>query len=376
MKGECSAQQSLFPLEVRPTTRTIANAVREGGAGALPSAERRADDARYQEVQCRSALNRVVGMPFEWTLNPYRGCTHGCHYCFARRYHSQFELGAGDEFASVILVKANFPEVLARELARPKWARDLVALGTATDPYQPIEGHYRLSRQSLVELAAARTPVGIVTKGPMIVRDIDVLQAVSAVARCTVYVSVPSVDEDAWRRMEPGTAHPYQRLKAVRALTRAGIRAGVLMAPLVPGITTARRGLDATLAAIAAHEAAFVGANVLHLEGGTRDHFLAFLAREYPRLVGGYARLYANGAKRAPHAYTRAVQDAVADARAAVGLSSREDADTRRVAPPPSEESRRGALRAPGHAWHESESEQTETLPEARDGSLWEIGLM
>jgi DNA repair photolyase len=365
MKGESTRQQSLFPLLVRPTTRAIANAVRDGGADALPSAQRRADDARYQEVRCVSALNRVKGMPFEWTLNPYRGCTHGCHYCFARRYHKQFELGSGDEFASVILVKTNFVEVLARELSRPKWARDLVALGTATDPYQPIEGHYRLSRQSLVELAAGRTPVGIVTKGPMIVRDIDVLQEVSAVARCTVYVSVPSVDEDAWQRMEPGTAHPRQRLKAVRALTRAGIRAGVLMAPLVPGITTSRSGLDATLAAIAAHGAAFVGANVLHLEGGTRDHFLAFLAREYPHLVDGYARLYANGAKRVPHAYTRAVQDAVAEARDAVGLSSREDADTRR-----------GALGAAGHAANEADDKDTETLPEARDAALWEVGLM
>ena len=138
-------QPSLFPLTVRPTTRAIADAVRGTGACALPSAERKADDARYQEVRCRSALNHVKGMPFEWTLNPYRGCTHGCHYCFARRYHTQFELDADDEFASVILVKTNFVEVLAKELARPTWTRELVAIGTATDPYQPIEGQYRLT---------------------------------------------------------------------------------------------------------------------------------------------------------------------------------------------------------------------------------------
>src|SRR6188474_1488134 len=177
-------QPSLFPLAVRPTTRAIADAVRGTGASALPSAERKADDARYQEVRCRSALNHVNGMPFEWTLNPYRGCTHACHYCFARRYHKQFELDADDEFATIILVKTNFVEVLGKELARPRWSRALVAMGTATDPYQPIEGQYKLSRRSLVELAAARTPVSVVTKGPMIVRDIDVLKDVAAASRC------------------------------------------------------------------------------------------------------------------------------------------------------------------------------------------------
>jgi DNA repair photolyase len=133
----------LFPTDrTNPTTRDVARQVKEGGgADALTEAQRRADEARYQEVRCRSALNRVEGMPFRWTLNPYRGCTHGCHYCFARRYHEQFELGAGDDFASLILVKTNLADVLARELDRPAWTREVVALGTATDPYQPIEGH-------------------------------------------------------------------------------------------------------------------------------------------------------------------------------------------------------------------------------------------
>jgi DNA repair photolyase len=346
-------QQSLFAMTIRPTTRGVADAVRGIGAAALPSAERRAGDARYQEVQCRSALNHVKGMPFEWTLNPYRGCTHGCHYCFARRYHTQFELDSDDEFASVILVKTNLVDVLARELARSKWQRDLVAVGTATDPYQPIEGHYRLTRQSLTEFAASRTPVSIVTKGPMVVRDIDVLKEVAAAAKCTVCMSVPSVDEDAWRKMEPGTAHPLQRLKAVRALTKAGIRAGVLMAPLVPGITTSRQRIDATLAAVADHGASFVGANVLHLEGGTRDHFFRFLERTYPQLVDGYQRLYANGAKRAPKAYSQAVQDTVADARERINLSGRGKADG-------------------GRELTEDEDEDEELRPEVRDALLWE----
>src|SRR5215471_6919382 len=162
-----------FPLflelaESGTTTRDIADAVKRGGTAALTAAEHRADDARYQEVTSRSALNPVRGMPFKWTLNPYRGCTHGCHYCFARRYHAQFEMNPDDEFASVILVKRNVADVLRREVDRPAWTRELVALGTATDPYQPIEGGYKLTRRCLEVLAAGRTPVGIVTKGPMI----------------------------------------------------------------------------------------------------------------------------------------------------------------------------------------------------------------
>ena len=318
-------QGTLFPLSIRPTMRDVALAIREGGEEGLPGGVRRADEATYQEVKCRSALNHVDGMPFAWTLNPYRGCTHGCHYCFARRYHRQFELNAGDQFASVILVKTNFVEVLGRELSRPAWARELVAVGTATDPYQPIEGHYKLTRGAIVELAASKTPVSIVTKGPMVVRDADVLLEASKAARCTVCISVPSVDEDAWRRLEPGTAHPLQRLRAVRTLTQAGVRAGVLMAPVVPGITTSKRVLESTISAIAAHGAAFVGANVLHLEGGTRDHFFEFLGREYPHLVDGYQRLYANGAKRAPRAYAKAVSAKVAELREAIGLTERRE---------------------------------------------------
>src|SRR5687767_2419981 len=282
----------LFHLgEPKPTTREIAELVKKGGTAALTEAERRADEARYQEVTCRSALNRVHGMPFNWTLNPYRGCTHGCHYCFARRYHVQFEMDSDDEFASVILVKRNFVEVLKRELDRPSWTREQVALGTATDPYQPIEGHYKLTRRSLEALAAARTPVGIVTKGPMIVRDSDLLQELTRVAACTVYLSVPTVDEDAWRALEPGTAHPLQRLRAVRTLRDAGVNAGVLMAPVVPGFTTQPARLEATIKACADHGAAFMGANVLYLKGGTKDHFMGFLRHAFPEMVDGYTRL-------------------------------------------------------------------------------------
>jgi len=302
---------SLFDLDHRPTTRTIALQVRERGLdAALDQAQLRADAARYQEVACRSALNAVKGMPFKWTLNPYRGCTHACHYCFARRYHTQFELGSDDEFSSVIFVKTNFADVLRRELDRPSWARELVALGTATDPYQPIEGHYKLTRRSIEALAAVHNPLGIVTKGPMIVRDADVIVDLSRAADCTVCISVPTVDEDAWRALEPGTAHPLQRLRAVRRLREAGIHAGVLMAPVVPGFTTRKSQLEATIKAAADHDAAFVGANVMYLKGGTRDHFMRFLRDEFPDMVEGYNRLYA-GAYAAP-AYVHAVKGMIA----------------------------------------------------------------
>jgi len=320
-----SAQPTLFPLALHPTTRQVADRVRSGGVAALTEAERRADEARYQEVTCRSALNRVEGMPFRWTLNPYRGCTHGCHYCFARRYHTQFELGAGDEFASVILVKTNLVAVLRRELDRASWQRELVALGTATDPYQPIEGHYRLTRGALAALADARTPTGLVTKGPMVVRDVDILQELSRRAAVSVYVSVPSVDEDAWRRLEPGTAHPLQRLRAVRTLVDAGIRAGVLMAPIVPGITSGRDQLAATVKAVADHGARFVGANLLYLKGGTRTHFLDFLAREYPELSETYEEWFAGGAAYLPDGLRNQVRATVRDLRERAGLTARDE---------------------------------------------------
>ena len=318
-----------------PTTRSIALTVERGGSAALDQAQRRADNARYQEVTCRSALNAVKGMPFQWTLNPYRGCTHACHYCFARRYQTQFALGPDDEFSSIIFVKHNFAEVLRRELARPSWKRELVALGTATDPYQPIEGHYKLTRRSLEALLAARTPVGVVTKGPMVVRDADLLAELGRHVRCSVCISVPTVDEDAWAALEPGTAHPLQRLRAVRALRKAGVNAGVLMAPIVPGFTTERRRLEATIRAVAEHDAAFMGASVLYLKDGTKDHFMGFLREEFPHLVEGYERLYPGAYASAE--YVQTVTGLVDDLRRrhAVGTRASRMEDDRETEPAP-----------------------------------------
>jgi DNA repair photolyase len=317
----------LFDLEpLRPTTRDVALRVKERGAmDGLPDAAHRADGARYQEVTCRSALNPCKGMPFNWTLNPYRGCTHGCHYCFARRYHAQFELDSSDQFSSVILIKKNLVDVLEHELDRPCWRREYVAVGTATDVYQPIEGHYKITRGALQALAKSRTPAGIITKGPMIVRDTDVLLDLAARAGCTVYMSVPTVDEEAWRTLEPGTAHPLQRLRAVRELNDAGIRAGVLMNPIVPGLTSQPAKLERTIKAIADHGAAFMGTNLLYLKDGTRTHFMNFLEQHLPDLAGKYRRLY-RGAY-APESYAKEVRGIVKMLQTRYAVSRRDERD-------------------------------------------------
>ena len=300
----------LFDLgKPKPTTRQLADLIKIGGAEALTDAIRRADAARYQEVSCRSALNRVKGMPLEWTLNPYRGCTHGCHYCYARRYQTQFELGSDDEFASIIFVKTNVVDVLRRELDRPSWTRPHVVVGTATDCYQPIEGHYKLTRGALIALHDARNPAGLITKGPMVVRDRDVLLDMTRGAGVSVCISVPTIDDRAWQQLEPGTAPPLKRLRAVRELVDAGINAGVLMNPIVPGISSKPALLEDTMKAIADHGARFVSCNVMFLEGGTRDHFMRWLEQEYPQLVDGYRQLYVK--KYAPDSYRKDVKTVI-----------------------------------------------------------------
>jgi DNA repair photolyase len=309
-------QLSLFP---QTTLRDLADAIREAGPAALAEAERRANDARYVEVDVRSALTESRGMPFRWALNPYRGCTHACEYCYARKYQRHLEMGTGDDFSSVILIKRNLPAVLRKELGRPSWAPEWVAIGTATDPYQPVEGEVRLTRQAIEVLLEAKTPFSITTKGPMVVRDADLLARAAAGAGTKVFMSVPSVDETAWRHLEPGTAPPLQRLRAARVLRDRGIDARILMMPLVPGITTPRRIVERTLAAIAAAGLPLAGAGVTHLEAGVREHFFMFLAREYPDLVERYRRLYVGF--YAPAGYAAQVSEMVRTLAAKVGLA-------------------------------------------------------
>lgn len=308
-----SAQQPLFPGASGPSLRDVADAIRLAGIDGLTEARRRSDQATYQEVHVKAALNRAQGMPFKWALNPYRGCTHACEYCYARKYQKHLELGAGDQFSTIIFVKTNLPQALAREVRKPSWARGTVAIGTATDPYQPIEGHYKLTRQAIQILTSTRTPISIVTKGPMVVRDADVLAAARDAAGCAVHMSVPCVDEAMWEKLEPGTASPRQRLRAVRELVDAGIDATVLMMPLVPGLTTSKAKIDETLKAIRDSGARTVGANVARLDPGVREHFFEFLAKEFPDLLPGYERLYVKTS--APRSYLDAVKAVVNESR-------------------------------------------------------------
>jgi DNA repair photolyase len=311
----------LFDDGGAPGLRDVAAIVRDLGIDGLTEAARRADQARYQEIEVRAALATVRGMPFRWALNPYRGCTHACAYCYARKYQRHLELGAGDDFSSLILVKVNLPRVLAREVGRPSWTRETVAIGTATDPYQPIEGQYALSRHAATILAGARTPFSVVTKGPMVIRDTDVFQDAMKSAGCEIFMSVPTVDERAWPRLEPGTAPPAQRLRAIAHLTRAGIDTGVLMMPLVAGITTSRSAIERTLQAIRDSGARFVGANVARFDPGVREYFFGFLGREYPHLLPGYERLYARTSARPD--YERRVKAVVKDAAERAGVITR-----------------------------------------------------
>jgi DNA repair photolyase len=202
-----------------------------------------------------------------------------------------------------------------------------VAFGTATDPYQPIEGHYRLTRRAIESLTAGRTPIGLVTKGPMVVRDRDVLSDLSRAAGCTVYMSVPTVDEDAWRILEPGTAHPLQRLRAVRELADVGINAGVLMAPIVPGFSSSRSKLERTIKAIADHGARFVGCNIMYLQDGTRTHFMKFVERDFPAMLPRFEKLYVR--KYPPESYRKEVKAMVQVLQQRYGIRKREEADGR-----------------------------------------------
>jgi len=231
-------------------------------------------------------------MMFDWSLNPYMGCVHRCTFCYVRAFELRAGRPSDDRYGTSIRVKVNVAEVLRRELARPSWARECVAIGAATDPYQPAEGHYRLTRACIEALAEARNPFSIITRGPMIVRDVDVLVEAARRASVSVTFSIPTLDEDVWRRTEPSTAHPRQRLRAVARLVEAGIKTGVGMAPVLPGISDRPEQLREVVQAAREAGAAGVWTNLLFLRPGTREHFLEHLAEDWPELVPRYRELY------------------------------------------------------------------------------------
>jgi DNA repair photolyase len=250
----------------------------------------------YREEPCRNALNRVRGMPFAWSLNPYMGCAHRCTFCYVRAFEARADRPWDERYGSSIRVKTNVAEVLRRELARPSWSYEAVAVGAATDPYQPAEGRYRLARACLEVFAAAANPFALITRGPLIVRDVDVLAEAARRARVSVTFSIPTLDPDIWRRTEPGTAPPRQRLRALSALVEAGIQAGVGMAPILPGLSDRPELLADVVREARAAGATGIWANLLYLRPGTREHFLAALERDWPELLPEYERLYRRGA--------------------------------------------------------------------------------
>jgi DNA repair photolyase len=249
-------------------------------------------DVEYLEQPCKSALNRVKGMPFNWSLNPYMGCEHRCAFCYVRAFELRADRPSDDRYGRSVRVKTNVAEVLRRELSRASWKRESVAVGAATDPYQPAEGRYRLTRACLGAFADHATPVGLITRGPMIVRDVDVLAQLARSADLTVNFSIPTLDEDIWRRTEPGTAHPRQRLRAIERLAGAGIKVGVGMAPILPGLSDRPQLLEAVVRAARDAGAVSIWANLLYLREGTREHFLDVLGRHWPDLLPQYEAEY------------------------------------------------------------------------------------
>ena len=253
----------------------------------------------FHEVLSKSALNKVPPsstMPFEWTVNPYRGCSHACVYCFARKSHTYLNFNSGVDFDSQVVVKVNVAEVLRKELHKPSWRHDHVALGTNTDPYQRAEGRYRLMPGIIKTLADSGTPFSILTKGTLLARDIPLLQAAGEQVSVGMGISLALLDEDLAHRIEPGTPSPKARLALISKLRDAGLPCGVMAMPILPWLTDSEQALDTLFAALAAAGATGVSAGALYLRPGTREWFMGWLAKEHPALVGRYQRLYGSGA--------------------------------------------------------------------------------
>jgi DNA repair photolyase len=294
----------------------------------------------YREEPCRSALNRVRGMPFDWSLNPYMGCAHRCTFCYVRAFERRADRPSDDRYGRSVRVKTNVVEVLRRELARRSWRGEGVAVGAATDPYQPAEGRYRLTRGCIEAFTEAANPFSLITRGPLIVRDLDVLQEASRRAEVGVTFSIPTVDPEVWRKTEPGTAPPRQRLRALKALVEGGIKANVGMAPILPGLSDRPEQLAEVVRAAREAGAVSVWANLLYLKPGTREHFLECLAHDWPELLPEYERLYA-GRAYIPASEQEPVRTELARLRRELGIADRRPV---RLAPEPRSEQLRLAV--------------------------------
>jgi DNA repair photolyase len=288
----------------------------------------------YREEPCKSALNAVKGMGFKWSLNPYMGCVHRCTFCYVRHFEHRSDRPSDDRYGTSIRVKTNVAEVLRKELARASWEREHVAIGAATDPYQPAEGKYKLTRACLEALRDASNSFSIITRGPMIVRDLDVLVEAAQRASVSVTFSVPTVDEEVWKRTEPSTAHPRQRLKAVKTLVEAGINARVGMAPILPGISDRPEQLREVVRAAREAGATGIWANLLFLRPGTREHFLTHLAEDWPEQLPLYQEIYAGKAYLGAE-LMKPVRGEVSRLAREYGIRDRREV---RLAPPPEPE--------------------------------------
>jgi DNA repair photolyase len=288
----------------------------------------------YREEPCKVALNRVKGMAFKWSLNPYMGCVHQCTFCYVRAFELRADRPYDDRYGQSIRVKTNIVEVLRAQLARATWQHESVAIGAATDPYQPAEGRYRLTRGCIEALGSAATPFSIITRGPLIVRDADVLAEAARRAKVSVTFSVPTLDDEVWRKTEPGTAHPRQRLRALKTLVDAGVQASVGMAPLLPGISDRPELMEQVVREAREAGACGVWANLLYLRPGTREHFLTALAEDYPEQLPAYERLYA-GRAYLRSAETKPVRAQVAELARKHGIRDRRRT---RLAPAPEPE--------------------------------------
>jgi DNA repair photolyase len=288
----------------------------------------------FIETEAKSIINHVPGdrYPFEWTINPYRGCSHACSFCFARSTHTYLDFNAGKDFETKIVVKVNAPRLLHKELRAKRWKGDLIAMGTATDPYQRAEGKYRLMRGILEELIAVHNPFSILTKGTLILRDMDLLQEAAEHSDVSTAFSIATLDETAWRKSEPGTPHPLKRIEAMAKLNAAGIPCGVLVAPILPGITDSPDQIRTVVEACIDAGATHVSPILLHLRPIVKDVYMEWLGEKYPDLVPRYEQMYQRGSY-ADRSHQKALSDRVAAIVSERPIRSRDRYPVRRKKP-------------------------------------------
>lgn len=269
--------------------------------------------AVVEEIEPASIINRVPTdmFNFRWTINPYRGCQHSCVYCFARKTHAYFGYNTGDDFNNRVVVKLDAEAKLRQELRRPSWKKELILLGASVDPWQPLEAKYQVTRGILRALRDFANPLAVLTKSTLILRDTDLLADLAKVALVRVNFSVGTLDEEVWKLAEPGTPKPIKRIEAMGRLVQAGVPAGIMLAPVMPGLTDSDQSIEEVIQAAAEHGAQFLAPVVLHLRPGTKEWFMPWLREMYPGLLSAYAKLYPRRYAYTPEEYQERVYQRV-----------------------------------------------------------------